>query len=292
MNSERIIQGRSFSADDLERIRRLLRDHPQWSRRRLSLQLCEDWNWRNPKGAFKDMACRSLLRKLEAEGLIRLPPSIHDGNNRKRLRRFEPVLHAQEPINTALSVLRPLDVQVVEDADELNLWKTLVRSYHYLSYSTYVGENMKYIVRDRKGRELSCLLFGSAAWKAAARDRFIGWSSDQRARGLQGMTNNMRFLILPWVQVPHLASHILGTVTRRIGADWKRKYGHRVYLLETFVERPRFTGTCYRAANWLHLGVTQGRSRNDRTHRIQVPAKDVYVYPLSRAFRRKLMASE
>jgi hypothetical protein len=168
------------------------------------------------------------------------------------------------------------------------LFNYLLSSYHYLGHNTTVGENMKYLVQDRYGRPLACFLWGSAAWKTAPRDDFIGWDHRSRERNLNYTTNNTRFLILPWVRVPHLASHILSQVSKRICSDWMSKYSHPIYLLETFVDCCRFRGICYQAANWILLGRTEGRTRNDRGHTIHVSHKDVYVYPLLKGFRRKL----
>jgi len=163
-----------------------------------------------------------------------------------------------------------------------------VAQHHYLGFRGPVGETIAYAVQDRLGRDLACVFFGAAAWKVASRDTWIGWTPDQRARGIQRIANNSRFLILPWVKVPHLASHLLGRITRRIEADWQTKYGHGIDLLETFVDRDRFRGTCYRAANWVPVGSTQGRSRQDRMHSMRVPVKDIYVYPLRSDFRERL----
>jgi hypothetical protein len=157
--------------------------------------------------------------------------------------------------------------------------------YHYLGLQNTVGENLKYLVTDGAGREVACLLFGSAAWSCKPRDAFIGWDRETRRRNLQRLSNNTRFLILPWVRVPHLASHVLSRIVRRLRADWVERYGHPLDLVETFVDRERFRGTCYRAANWVHVGETTGRSREDRHHTLQVPVKDVYVYPLRPDFR-------
>jgi hypothetical protein len=187
--------------------------------------------------------------------------------------------------------LRPLAVSVVEPGTEaLRLFNCLLHRYHYLGHRNTVGENLRYLVRDRLGRPVACALFGSAAWKCADRDAFLGWERGARERNLQRLTNNTRFLVLPWVVVPHLASHVLGLMARRIRADWQAKYGHPVHALETFVDRDRFRGTCYRAANWLRLGATRGRTRNDREHRIRAAVKDVYLYPLVEDFRRELCA--
>jgi hypothetical protein len=161
--------------------------------------------------------------------------------------------------------------------------------HHYLGFGGPVGENIAYQVTDRSGQDLACVLFGAAAWKVSARDSWIGWTPARRAQGLQQIANNTRFLILPWVRVPHLASHILGRISRRIVRDWQTKYGHPVDLLETFVDRTRFRGTCYRAANWIHVGSTQGRSRQDRTRSLRAPVKDIYAYPLRTDFRERLL---
>jgi hypothetical protein len=183
----------------------------------------------------------------------------------------------------------PLQISsVVPGSHDVRLFSCLLSRYHYLGLKNTVGENMKYLVRDRADRPLACLLYGSAAWKTASRDAFIGWAPPIREKNLGYVTNNTRFLILPWVQVPHLASHVLSHVSRRVSDDWEAKYGHPIYLLETFVDRTRFAGTCYRAANWILIGQTKGRTRNDRTRSIEVPVKDIYVYPLRKHFRTAL----
>jgi hypothetical protein len=182
-------------------------------------------------------------------------------------------------------------VSIVEPGSaDLRLFNCLLNRYHYLGHRNTVGENIRYLVRDCTGRPVGCALFGSAAWKCAARDAWIGWDRGRREANLGFLTNNTRFLVLPWVAVPHLASHLLATLARRIRADWQAKYGHPVHALETFVESDRFRGTCYRAANWLRLGKTQGRTRNDRNHCLRATVKDVYLYPLSPDFRRELCA--
>jgi hypothetical protein len=268
-----------------------LDEHPEWCRSRLSEELCLRWDWRNAQGRLKDMAARTLLLKLERSGHIRLPKRRGPSPNGWRNRRVPGVEHATEPICGALRDVRPLAVSVVAPGSEdLRLFNGLLAHYHYLGHRNTVGENLRYLVRDRVGRPLACALFGSAAWKCAARDDFLGWDHAARKRNLQRLTNNTRFLIPAWVVVPHLASHVLGRLTRRIRADWQAKYGHPVHALETFVDRGRFKGTCYQAANWLRLGATRGRTRNDREHRIRTAVKDVYLYPLIPDFRRELCA--
>jgi len=285
------MQGRKLSGEDLGSIRDLLAEHPDWGRTRLSEELCRRWDWRNPRGRFKDMAARTLLRKLERAGHLRLPPRRTDAIRRFHARAVPPVAHATEPIRGAVRDLRPLTVSVLEPGSaDLRLFNCLLSRYHYLGHRHTVGENLRYLMRDRHRRPVGCALFGSAAWQCAARDAFIGWDRAARERNLGLLTNNTRFLVLPWVAVPHLASHLLGVLARRIRADWQAKYGHPVHALETFVDHDRFQGTCYRAANWLRLGATQGRTRNDRNHCLRVSVKDVYLYPLIRDFRRALCA--
>jgi hypothetical protein len=193
--------------------------------------------------------------------------------------------------NNQRSPALPVPPQIVvarQKTEAYKLFNHMLSQYHYLGYRGSVGESLKYLVHDSQGRPLACILFGSAAWKTAPRDTFIGWTRNQRESNLRFMTNNMRFLILPWVRVPHLASHILSRITRRISDDWRQKYGHPVYLLETLVDRSLFKGVCYQAANWILTGQTKGRTRNDRNHDIKAPVKDVYLYSLYRDFRRRL----
>ena len=232
---------------------------------------------------LKTMACRSLLLKLEQRGHITLPRRRTPGRGSRKV-SIPYVPHNTGPIACALSDLEPAQIQLVEDAGLLGLFQCLLARYHYLGFRSTVGENIKYMVFDRKQNPLACLLFGSAAWKYAARDEFIGWDAETRKANLKFLTNNMRFLILPWVRVPHLASHILGRVTRRINGDWMKKYGHPIYLLETFVERDCFQGICYQAANWIYVGQTKGRSRNGHSD-LKVPIKIIYLYPLTGRFR-------
>jgi hypothetical protein len=199
------------------------------------------------------------------------------------------MLHDNGEIVADIKVILPLHLEILQERSfEMREFKSLMEQYHYLGFDRTVGENLKYLVYSRQGKLLACLLFGSAAWACAPRDQFIGWNSASRRSHLIYTTNNTRFLILPWVKVPHLASHILGLIVRRISLDWQTKYGHPLYLLETFVEKERFKGTCYKAANWIYVGETTGRSRNDRYSNLQVPIKDIYLYPLGKRFREAL----
>lgn len=282
------IQGQRRSPD-IGLIQRLLLEHPEWGRSRLSVALCERWDWRAVNGQLKDMACRSLLLRLEQAGAIRLPPRQRPSPNGYRNRAPRWVAHDSEPIVGALKALTPLTITCVETAsDEDRLFRCLLNSYHYLGLRNTVGENMKYLVHSRDGRPLACVLFGAAAWTCAARDAWIGWQAAARARHLSWVANNTRFLILPWVRVSHLASHLLARIARRIQADWLAKYGHSLYCLETFVDAGRYRGICYQAANWQWVGESTGRSRNDRQRRLSVPRKAIYLYPLTRRFRQHL----
>jgi hypothetical protein len=286
-----VVQGRKLHAEDTELIRSLLAEHGDWCRTRISEELCRRWDWRNGKGRFKDMAARTLLLKLERAELIQLPKRRGSSSNGFRNRTPPFVAHATDSIRCALRDLRPLAVSIVEpESADLRLFNCLLSRYHYLGHRNTVGENIRYLMRDCTGRPVGCALFGSAAWKCAARDAWIGWARARREANLGFLTNNTRFLVLPWVTVPHLASHLLATLARRVRDDWQAKYGHPVHALETFVDRDRFKGTCYRAANWLRLGSTQGRTRNDRNHCLRATVKDVYLYPLSPDFRRELCA--
>jgi hypothetical protein len=286
-----ILQGRAIGAAEVEAIRALMVAHPEASRFGLSRLLCEAWNWRTATGQLKDMAARSLLLKVEARGLVRLPPCRRASPNRMRHKRVPPPPPAGAPVEEALGALRPLRIVELSEAPaEQPLFESLLHHQHYLGYTSAVGMNLKYRVCDRQGRPLACALFGSAAWRCAARDQWLGWDPATRARHLQRVTNNTRFLILPGVRVPHLASHVLGQLTRRLRADWRRKYQAPLRVVETFVDSSRFAGTCYRAANWIGVGTTAGRTRQDRWHRLRVAPKTVYVYPLVAHFREELAA--
>jgi hypothetical protein len=285
------IQGRSLSPTQLQDLRQWVGENPHWSRWRLSRELAARWDWRNGAGVLKDMAARTLLVKLAQRGLISLPQRRQVPTNRMRCGP-PPTLEWPEPsppITGALAQLEPLSLQEVSAEPAARAWvKAALARFHYLGFGGAVGENLQYVVRDGQSRPLACLVFGAAAWKCQDRDRFIGWTPEQRQEHLGLVANNTRFLILPWVRVPDLGSWILGQVARRLSRDWQAKYGHPVVLLETFVEQPRFRGTVYRAANWQRVGQTTGRTRQDRHTRIQAPVKDIYVYPLRRGFREGL----
>lgn len=281
------IQGRQLTNDDLVFIRGLIRENPAWHRTKLSKHLCEVWQWHAANGQPKDMACRTMLRKLDAKDLIDLPPP-------RRASGYAPkptvdMLHDTSPVETTLREISPIRlIDVRTDRYYQQLASCFLARYHYLGYERPVGESMCYLALDSQDRPIAVLLFGAAAWKTQVRDDFIAWDAKQRQHMLGHLTNNTRFLILPWVRVKCLASHLLGAVCKQLSADYQARFGHGIYLLETFVDSSRFAGTCYRAANWQHLGQTTGRTRQDRQHSIQTSIKDVYVYPLDSAFRSKL----
>ena len=290
-----MVQGRRIGSSELGWIGELMAVHPEWGRSQLSIHIAQRWNWRNALGQLKDMAARSLLLKLERRGLLRLPPRQRPGRANHKARRIalEPELAldliSRVGLRSALVPLCPLRVTLVDDAQGRRDFTRLLQQHHYLGYDRPVGENLPYLVESQCGRPLACALFGAAAWKCAPRDRFIGWGAQARQKHLQSIANNARLLILPWVQVPQLASHLLGILARRVTGDWQRKYGHPIYLLETFVEQERFAGTAYRAANWIHLGQTQGRGRQGPDPRIRSASiKDIYLWPLHPRFRQLL----
>lgn len=282
MTEERIVQGRRLSAGEVGWLAGWIEAHPEWSRKRIAKELCRHWGWVDGVGRLKDFAARSLLLKLEGLGLVRLPTlQLHQRRNRRAVPEWA---HWQEPAawTASLGQIEPVAVAPVKaGSPEARRWGFYLERYHYLGLRV-VGENLGYLATDREGRDVGCLLFGAAAWRCAPRDQRLGWSADQRRSRRERITNNTRFLILPWVRVPHLASHLLGAVARRIRRDWQAKYGHDLDWLESFVDRERFRGSCYRAANWECVGQTQGRSRQDRDHKLSVPIKDVYLYPLTR----------
>lgn len=284
-------QGRSVTMDELTWLRDILTDNPQWSRQRIISELCIQWGWQTARGQYKTFAAREFLIKLNHRGLITLPAVQVQYRRTTWAKPVVEALRMPEPaiINGPLAELQPLKLLIPEKSSTADKrFMSYLAAHHYLGFKKTVGESIKYLIQDKDGRDVACLLFGSAAWKTAPRDAFIGWSDEIRRRHVNFLTNNTRYLILPWVTVKHLASHILGAVMRRIGHDWQEAYGHTIHMVETFVERDRFRGTCYKAAGWQHIGVTRGRSRQDRYNSMQVPVKDIYVYPLISGFREVL----
>ena len=281
-------RGRVVTAEDILYIRELITAHPVASRRRLSQKLCEAWQWRQANGALRDMVCRGLLLMLDRAGHIELPAvKLVPHNPLVRRERPEPVLIDTTPIAGPLQELRPVEIQQVRrTADEL-LFNSLMEQYHYLNYQQPVGEHLKFLAWAQD-RPIACLAWSSAPRHLGSRDRYIGWSAEARRRNIRFLAYNTRYLILPWVHVPHLASHILGKMTSQLSQDWERMYGHPVYFAETFIDPGRFRGTCYRAANWKFLGLTTGRGKNDHTYKPNRPIKEVLGLPLTPRFRELL----
>jgi hypothetical protein len=277
-----------MTSERIEEIEQVIKTNPEWNRTKLSKELCEKWDWRGENGQIKDISCRDVLRALETAGKIELPKPQKISRTKGSADKVTLMLHDTTPVEGLLSELKPLKIEEVIGKSKLMEFKSYIAQYHYLGYDRSIGENIKYYVRDRDGRILACLMYGSSAWKCEGRDTFIGWSGDKRRELLRYVTNNSRYLILPWVKVSHLASHILSLVSRRISSDWTAKYGHPLYMLETFVERERFLGTCYKAANWIYVGKTTGRGRNSKSAEAVLPIKDVYIYPLEARYKELL----
>lgn len=283
--------GRTFTAREMELMRGVAHECPGLGVTEIARAVCELLEWKRPTGGLKNHECRQLLERLAAEGVLRLPALRKLGGRGPRRVDTAQLRLEPEAVECAASECEPLELALVEGAAESRLWREHVERYHYLGCRVPFGSNLRYWVRNRQ-RELACLLWTSPAWKMKPRDIWIGWSDGQRQRNLQGIVNNGRFLILPWVRVKGLASKILALGARQLAPDWERHYGHRPLLLETLVDATRFRGTCYRAANWIQLGQTTGRGRMDRDHATHGRAiKDIYVYPLVRDARQRLCGS-
>src|ERR1700688_3775592 len=269
-------RGRIFNLADIESIRRLIAANPEASRWVLSRRLCEAWNWKQVNGALRDMVCRGLLLQLERAGVIELPPVRRHPPGKQV--RPQPVIPDDRPVCGRLSELGPLTMEQVRRTPQEALFNGLVEQYHYLRYEQPVGEHLKYLV-SAKGQAIACLAWCSSPRHLGCRDRCIGWGMGAQRRNIHLLAYNTRFLILPWVTVPHLASHILGRMARQIAGDWQRLYAHPVFWLETFVDTSRFAGTCYRATNWQEIGTTQGRGHRAPTLGQTRPVKTMLGLP-------------
>lgn len=274
------VQGRQLSAADLDAIQVVIDANPGWSRRRIADELVRRWDWRNGVGRLKDMSCRKMLARLGERGFLRLPERRQVAS--RRATRVIPVVPVDDTtIEGPLRSLQPIQLQQIDyHTSEASLFDSLLHQHHYLGHAYAIGANVRYLARAADGRPVACAAWASAALKVTARDRWIGWSSEARMRSLPRVANNTRFCVLPWVRVPHLASHLLGLMVRRLRTDWLAATGHRLALMETFVDTERFQGTCYNAANWLDLGRTTGRTRDDRHRTIRVSVKQVRVLPM------------
>ena len=281
-------RARIVTEEDLTFIRNLIEQHPTASRRRLSALLCEAFNWVQPNGTLCDMVCRSLMLGMHRAGLIKLPPVRQVNPNPLAVRTKPPPVTVEDTeLCRRLRQIQPLRFVKVRRTKAEATFNGLMEQYHYLGYTQPVGEHLKYLVYS-EDRPIAALAWSSAPRHLGPRDRFIGWSSPQRRQNIRFIAYNSRFLIFPWVHVPHLASHILGVMARMLSRDWEHLYGHPVYFLETFIDPQRFKGTCYRAANWIALGRTTGRGHQDQTHRPNRPLKEILAYPLTQQFRQLL----
>ena len=281
-------RGRAISNEDILYIREMIALHPGESRRTLSKKLCEAWQWKQANGALRDMVCRSLLLMLDRAGHIELPPvKFVPHNPLARRARPEPVVIDATQREGELRQIQPLEFMQVRRSGDEPLFNSLMEQHHYLGYEQPVGEHLKYLVWSQ-GRPVACVAWSSAPRHIGARDRYIGWDQRARRRNIHLIAYNTRFLILPWVRVNHLASHILGRMAARISGDWQSMYGHPIYFLETFVDPERFRGTCYRAANWVVMGTTTGRGKQSNSYVPNRSIKQVLGYPLTQRFRELL----
>jgi hypothetical protein len=279
--------GREFNPQDIQAIRELIEHHPRMRRAELSRQLCELFSWIRPNGQLKDMTCRVALLRMQADGLITLPASQMTRTRSRAHFPPTPATDAQATLVWPVHELSALTLRPPAGTAASRLWNEYIARYHYLGYTPMSGSQLRYNVFA--GEQLVALLsFGASAWKLAARERFIGWQEPQRHRNLQLVVNNARFLILPWIQSKGLASKILGLAARQLPVDWHRRYGYSPVLLETFVESQRHRGTCYKAANWTHIGQTAGRGKKCPVHDAIIPVKDIWLYPLRKDFRTAL----
>ena len=281
-------RGRAISSEDILYIKDLIATHPHESRRQLSTKLCEAWQWRQANGALRDMVCRGMMLMLHRAGHIELPPVMFVPHNPLAARvRPSPARIDTTPIEGCLRQIQPLEFAQVRRSEDEALFNSLMEEHHYLGYEQPVGEHLKYLVWAQGG-PIACVAWSSAPRHIGSRDRYIGWDQQARRRNIRFIAYNTRFLILPWVRVPHLASHILGRMAARVSQDWQRLYGHPIYFVETFVDAERFRGTCYRAANWVLLGKTTGRGKQSNSYVPNRSIKEVFGYPLTKRFRQLL----
>lgn len=281
-------RGRTFTDQDILRINEIIAAHPARSRRALSKIVCEEFDWRQQNGQIRDMVCRGAMLALHRDGRIALPPQkMRPKNNVILHRTAQTALVDQMPIVVSLSDLGAIELHQVRKTADERLVDGLIEAHHYLGYTRPVGEQIKYLF-IAQGRPIGCAAWSSAPRHLSPRDRFIGWSMEARRKNVRLLAYNTRFLILPWVRVPHLASHLLGRMARDLPREWERLFGHGLLYLETFTDPSRFKGTCYRAANWIFLGKTKGRGNNARTHEQRLPIKEILGYPLTPRFREQL----
>jgi len=274
--------GRDFTSKEFKQIRSLIKQNSEFNRMRLSKEVCRIFQWLKPDGNLKDMSCRVAMLRMHRDGIIELPPPTHNKPPKKRI-QFTSITDPQSPVVCSANQLPQLHLQMVAKSTSA-LWNEYIERYHYLGYKTLPGAQLRYFITA--GKQIVALTgFGAAAWQTAPRDQFIGWNHDQRKKDLNLIANNARFLILPWVNSKNLASKILSLTSRSLPNNWEERYNVRPVLLESFVEKNRFSGTCYNAANWINVGQTKGRGKFGPAGKISVPIKDIWVYPLFKNFR-------
>jgi len=278
--------GRELKAEELDLIRQITRDFSTLSLTELAHTVCELLEWRRPNGGLKSPECYDFLQALHGRGWLPWL-SLQPKKLRPRATVWDERSDAQASLTGAIGDYLPVQLQLLDNTDDRRLFRQYIQRYHYLGYKVPYGAQLRYLVHTPSQDVLACLLFTSAAWKMAPRDHWIGWSDQARRANLSRVVNNARFLILPWVEVPHLASHVLSLAARRLPTDWQAAYGVEPLLLETLVDRP-YTGTCYRAANWICVGQTQGRGKLEKQHRQTCPVKQIWLYPLDPHFRKIL----
>jgi len=281
------IRRRTISEADIPMIQGVVNEHWAKGRKSISKILCHHWGWFQANSAPKDMACREVLLTLERMGYLILPPRKNNSWNERRNKSAQVLPVDAHPISGKLADFPPIQISLVRHTALEPLYNSLVHQYHYLGYRQIVGQHLKYMA-FLEDRPVACLGWGSAAWSVKSRDAFIGWGKPTKEKNLPCIVNNTRFLILPWVSIKCLASKLLAMNARRIADDWMAVYQQPVYLMETFVERDRFLGTCYKAANWICVGQTKGTAKKGHDHLVHGLIKDVYLYPLRKDFREKL----
>jgi len=280
--------GREFSAEEMARILEIIHENPAYTRHDLSRAVCKELQWLKVDGGLKEMSCRVAMLRMQRDGLIQLPPParVHNGGRYRISRTL--FAEPQEEVTGSVEEITGLSLELVRSRSASHLWNEFIDRYHYLGYTALPGAQLRYLIQSAE-QPLGCLGFGASAWKIAPRDEWIGWSAEQRKKNLHRVVNNARFLVLPWFRIKNLATKVLAMAARQLPDDWHNRYGYRPALLETFVEVDRFQGTCYKAANWLCLGVTKGRGRNDVFHQpSREPVKSIWVHPLCRRFREVL----
>lgn len=281
---------RNFTTEEINRIRHLINSDPKPNRVQLSRLVCKEFKWLRQDGRLKEMSCRVAMVRMERDGLITLPPSQNPNNNKRTGPVFTSASDPCFPVSLPAGELGELLFHQVQIRKDSLLWNELIERYHYLKYTPLPGAQIRYLIYG-KSYLLACLGFGAAAWTVAPRDKFIGWTSQQRQQNLHLIVNNARFLILPWITSRNLASRILAAVAKQLPQDWKKRYSYSPVLLETFVEKQRFHGTCYRAANWIHVGQTKGRGKLDCKRLCSLPVKDIFLYPIHKNFQEILCSS-